>query len=371
MNTEKIAIPSGMPGSTFQLIVHRFGRAGARPAIYIQASLHADEIPGMICALDVQKRLQALEAAGAMLGEVILVPFANPIGLAQEALGMPMGRFDLADGGNFNRGFPAFGAPLAKALEGKLGLDEARNVALIRATLVDLLEQSPAMSAAEHLKKTLMGLALPCDLVLDLHCDAEASLHLYTHPASETTFSPLAARLGCLAFLVEANSGGDPFDEALSRPWFELAQQYPDLPIPFACQSTTLELRGQRDVAIPLAQKDATALIGFLHDVGILAGGAGPAPAPLCKATPLAATIPLVAPYAGILSFHSEVGQIIAEGEPIATIIEPETGQSRAIFSPCSGVFFARSALRFVKAGKRFGKVAGTISRRSGNLLSP
>ncbi len=216
-----------------------------------------------------------------------------------------------------------------------------------------------------------MGLALPCDLVLDLHCDAEASMHLYTHAASVATFSPLAARLGCTAFLIAENSGGDPFDEALSRPWAELAAARPDVPLPFGCQSTTIELRGQSDVSDDLAQSDAAAILGFLQDVGALAGPAEPLPAPLCEPTPLAGSLPIIAPVGGILAYRREVGQRVAGGEVLAEITDPITGEATDILSPCDGMFFARTALRFVAPGRRLGKVAGRNPSRSGALLSP
>lgn len=371
MITEHIDIPAGCTGAALQLTVFRFGKAGAGPAVYIQAALHADEIPGMLCAVELQRKLTAREAAGEVSGEIILVPVANPIGLSQDVLGNPIGRFDLADGGNFNRSFPSFGKALAEAVKGRLGENAEENVARVRAALARLLAEHPAASAAEHLKKALIGLALPCDLVLDLHCDAEASMHLYTHSASVTTFAPLAVRLGCTAFLIAENSGGDPFDEAVSRPWFELAALLPDWPIPFACQSTTVELRGQGDVSGELARADAEAILGFLRDVGALTGAQSPLPAPLCEPTPLAASLPLFAPVSGILTYRRDIGSLVAEGEVLAEIIDPLAGHRTEIRSPCAGMFFARTALRFVKPGRRLGKVAGVTPARSGYLLSP
>lgn len=371
MITEQLEIPAGTPGAAFRVAIHRFGKPGARPLVFIQAALHADEIPGMICATALRQALVAREAAGEIAGEIILVPVANPIGLAQGVLGNPIGRFDLADGGNFNRSFPSLSQALIKATAGRLGRDGQENVARIRAILAGLLADHPATTPAEQLKKALLGLALPCDLVLDLHCDAEASMHLYTHSASAPTFAPLAARLGCTALLVADNSGGDPFDEALSRPWAELAAALPDIPIPFACQSTTVELRGQADVAQAFAQADAAAILGFLRDVGVLTGKATPAPAPLCEPTPLAAALPLLAPLAGILTFRRDVGHHVETGEVLAEIIDPVSGQVTVIPSPCAGIFFARTALRFVTPGRRLGKIAGQTPTRSGDLLSP
>ena len=51
MRTEQIALSPLAPGASLSLTVQRFGAEGARPQVYIQASLHADEIPGMIVAL--------------------------------------------------------------------------------------------------------------------------------------------------------------------------------------------------------------------------------------------------------------------------------------------------------------------------------
>ncbi len=371
MKTEHIDIPSGSPGLAYALTVHRFGEPGARPAVTIQAALHADEIPGMICAAALRRELLAREAAGEIRGEIILVPVANPIGLAQEVLGDPIGRFSLGDGGNFNRGFPALAAPLAEKVKDRLGPDPEANVAAVRAALVDLLAEQPAATAAERLKRTLLGLALGSDVVLDLHCDAEAAMHLYTHPASVETFAPLARRLGCKAVLVAAESGGDPFDEALSRPWSELAALRPEAPLPMSCHATTVELRGQGDVSRETADADAAAILCFLQDLGVVAGVAPPPPPALCAPTPLAACEPLIAPVGGILTYRLEVGQSVAEGEVLAEITDPLSGATTAVQSPCAGMFFARSALRFVKPGRRLGKVAGVTPTRSGYLLSP
>lgn len=371
MITEQVDIPSGSNGAAFQLTLHRFGQRGARPAVYVQASLHADEIPGMICIAALRRALLAREAVGDIRGEIILVPVANPIGLAQNVLGNPIGRFDLADGGNFNRGFPALGDALRGAIGDRLGRDAAANVAMVRESLAGLLAEHRAMTPVEHLKKALVGLALSCDLVLDLHCDAEASMHLYTHAASVATFSPLAARLGCTAILIAENSGGDPFDEALSRPWVELAAARPDVPLPFACQSTTVELRGQSDVSEEFAQSDAAAIIGFLQDVGALSGSAPALPEPLCEPTPLAGSLPVIASTGGILTYCREVGQRLVTGEALAEITDPITGEVTSVVSPCDGMFFARTALRFVAPGRRLGKVAGRNPSRSGALLSP
>ncbi|MDD7960705.1 succinylglutamate desuccinylase/aspartoacylase family protein, partial [Klebsiella pneumoniae] len=68
---------------------------------YIQASLHADELPGMLTATLLLRRLAALEEAGQLRGEIVVVPVANPIGLAQQVMGDNLGRFELGSMKNF------------------------------------------------------------------------------------------------------------------------------------------------------------------------------------------------------------------------------------------------------------------------------
>ena len=88
-----------------QLTSFHFGAPGTGKKVYIQAALHADEVPGMLVAQFLRTELQALDDAGKIRGEVILVPAANPIGLAQAIHGAPFGRFDLSTGTNFNRAY--------------------------------------------------------------------------------------------------------------------------------------------------------------------------------------------------------------------------------------------------------------------------
>ncbi len=370
MRTEQIALAPLAPGAGLSLTVQRFGPKGARPQIYVQASLHADEIPGMIAAHHLRERLVALESEGRIRGEIVLVPSANPIGLAQRVLGDHIGRFNLADGINFNRGYPHLVPKVAERIEGSLTGDGEANVRLIREALGAELEAWEPSNPAEVLKKTLLGLAQGADIVLDMHCDAEAVVHLYTHTRSDEEFAPLSALIGAQAYLLADESGDEPFDEACSRPWAELAERFPDRPIPFGCHATTLEFRGERDVSHGTGQADAAAIVDYLTLRGAIEGATPKVPEPLCRATPLAASEPVPAPAYGILVFRAEVGARVRAGDAIADIVDPHSGAVVEAEAPCDGVMFARIAQRFVTKGMRIAKVAGTTAQRTGKLLS-
>ena len=82
------------------------------------------------------------------------------------------------------------------------------------------------------------------------HSIVVAALHLYTHTRLWPAMEDLASDLNATCTLLAGSSGGNPFDEAMSCPWAELSDLFPKTPIPMACQSVTVELRGERDVKI-------------------------------------------------------------------------------------------------------------------------
>ncbi|MCW2244027.1 succinylglutamate desuccinylase/aspartoacylase family protein [Azospirillum canadense] len=370
MNSDTIALPPATPGTRRTLTVQRFGTPGARPQVYLQASLHADEIPALLVADKLRRILQAEEAAGRIRGEVVLVPVANPIGLGQSLMGHHVGRFDMEDGKNFNRDYPYLTDAAAERLAGRLTDDADANKAAVRAALAEALAEHSPRTEAEHLKHRLLALAIQADYVLDLHCDLEAVMHLYTLTPSAEAFAPLQRLLGAQAVFLAEESGGDPFDEAVSRPWNELAKRWPDRPIPMGCHSVTVELRGQADVEHAQADADAHAIAGFLTHVGVLSGEPPALPEPLCAPTPLESSEPLVAPVGGVVVFHHKPGDRVEAGAVVADILDPLDGTLTPVRSSSAGVLYAHNATRFTQAGKRIAKIAGTTVRRTGPLLS-
>ena len=82
MDTEIISLDSDTPGQTLSVRALRLRGAGGGPAVYIQAGLHAQELPGVAALHYLIPKLAAAEAGGRLKGDVTLVPHANPIGLA-------------------------------------------------------------------------------------------------------------------------------------------------------------------------------------------------------------------------------------------------------------------------------------------------
>ncbi len=377
--TERIPLPSPAPGTERSLLAHRYGRPGARPKVYVQAALHADEIPGLLVAQHLLLELERFQAQGAVQGEVVVVPAANPVGLAQHLGGRLVGRFDLAGSGNFNRDFPDLAPAVLERVRDVLGADPAANVAAVRKALGEALADLPPAGEADTLKRALLGLAQDADLVLDLHCAGVALQHLYASAWQPSDAAALGAELGARAVMLDGLDGteGMPMDQACHGPWWKLRRRLPEgTPLPLACFAATVELRGQGDVTDPLAAADAAALVRFLQRRGALGGDPGPVPAARCDCTPLEAVDTLVAPGAGVVVYRRGLGDQVAAGELVAEIVAPfgePWGAARTpVYCAATGLLFAHAIGRLVSPGQKFCKVAGReplAYRRQGKLL--
>jgi predicted deacylase len=371
MRTRFHDLPAASAGTTRRLRSLHFGSGESGRKAYLQAALHADEVPPLLVAQVLIERLASLDAAGAIAGEIVLVPMANPIGLAQDLQGSTLGRFDLGTGINFNRQFRHLTPTLIQRLDGRLGSDAALNARVIRQCSHALLAAWQPATETEALKQWLQTLAHDADLVLDLHCDHQAVVHLYTGTAQAEAFAPLAAYLGAQALLTSEVSGDEPFDESAGRIWWELAAHFGErFPIdPRGCLAATVELRGEADVSHELAAHDADALLAFLQHLGHVDGAAPPA-APSCAATPLEGVEPVAAPVAGIVVFAKAPGDWVEAGELVAEIIDPLTDELTALHATVTGRCFARTSRRYATRGMRLAKIAGAQPYRSGKLLS-
>ena len=146
--------------------------------------------------------LDKADASGLILNkEIVVIPFANPIGLSQNILGSHMGRFSLSSGTNFNRDWPDVGKQVIEKIRGELTQDVDRNVATIRAAILEELEGMRPLKEDAAMKHALFKLAATADIALDLHCDSDAVMHMYTHDNLWPEFSDLAVRLSLYAIV--------------------------------------------------------------------------------------------------------------------------------------------------------------------------
>ena len=361
-------------GSVKTLTSFHFGQPGSGRKIYIQASLHAEELPGMLVAHHLRAALEAADAHGLIRGEVVLVPVSNPIGLAQRVDHKPMGRFELDTSENFNRHYPDLAASVAPVVMSALTDDARATVDLVRQAMRKYLQAWAPDTELQSLRRRLLLLSHDADHVLDLHCDCEGVLHFYTEEPCWPQMAPLAHFLASRTILLARNSGNRPFDECLSSAWWQLSDKLQaagfTAPLPQGCCSTTIELRGELDVSHAWARQDAQAITSWLQHIGVWSCDRAPAvPEALCQATPLAGSETLRARSPGVVVFAAEPGQTLNKGDLVAEVINPIEGSIEQVLAGVDGLFYARIRDRYITTGGELGKIAGTQAFRTGALL--
>lgn len=373
LKTKILTLPPAGPGATRQLQVLHFEGVRPGPKAYIQAAIHADEVPALLVAQHLRERLTELDAQGRINGTIILVPYANPIGLTQFLQGWHLGRYELDSGRNFNRGYPDLFEPVRAAVAEQLGADADANVRLIRAAIRAALPRETPAAENDALKHALYAMSCDADVVLDLHCDYEATLHTYLGTPLWPAAADLAHCLGSSVNLLADDSGGEAFDEANSRIWWRLAAAFPQHPIPPAGFAATVELRGDRDVDDALAAQDADGLLRFLAGRGFVQGMENPAAVTItAEGTPLEAVDSISATVPGVLVWSLPVGATVKTGDRLGTLMDPETGARTEVRARNNGVLFARRGHRWVRPGQWIAKVAGHSPlawRKTGALL--
>lgn len=378
MRIEYHALDGASLGMTRYVTALHFGLENSGRKIYIQTSLHADELPGALVAYHLRPMLEQLEQEGKLKAHVVLVPLCNPIGLAQTLMYEPSGRFDLFTGRNFNRltDFDLYGKTLVRLRENpaQLGNDAAANVQHIRQTMRAVIENYQPQTQVDTLQHILVGLAFDADVVLDLHCDAHAVMHCYTLPQLWSTAEPLARLLRSECQIVSEDSGSKAFDEFLSTPWLRLAREFPQANIPCACCSMTVELRGQMDLEHKLAHSDAQAMVQYLAHLGDVDDGDADArtlPELIRAPYPLAGVQYVHAPSAGVVVFFIKAGQTVVQDQVLAHIIDPIHQISTDVRSPIDGFAFACHPVRYAQQGATLVSISGDKDLGLGETLGP
>ncbi|MBL9034317.1 MAG: succinylglutamate desuccinylase/aspartoacylase family protein [Rhodospirillaceae bacterium] len=374
---QRIALNAMSPGTERFVKAHRYGKPGARPKAYLQASLHADEIPGMLAAHHLIGLLDAAEAKGEVKGEIVVVPVANPVGAGQVVNTTFVGRYDFRSGINFNRRWPDLSIGLADRVKGKLGKDVAANIAIVRQALGQAIDEMQAVNETAMLKRELMRLAYDSDIVLDLHCDDIALMHVYTTNVFWPRAEDLAADLDAKVVMLCNDSGAQSFDESFFIPWFRLQQELgPDVPVPAPILTSTVEFRGQADVYDEIASVDAANLFRFLQRRGLIAGDPGPVPKLKGKVTDLDACENLRAPRAGIVAYKKREGDVVKAGDVIAEIVDPMADDPKQARTPVrcqtGGPILSIRAMKSVGAGDSIAMIIGDekLPHPDGLLLS-
>ncbi|QRM32832.1 succinylglutamate desuccinylase/aspartoacylase family protein [Microvirga sp. VF16] len=352
---EHIPLSVSWVGTQREIVAYRFGAGRNGPKVYLQGGLHTEEPPGMLILHHLVQLLR--DRDDEPRGEIIVVPCANPVGLAQMIQGYHAGRSDLGTGGNFNRNFPDISLLLGERLTQLKNSGGVVDRSTVKCAMREIVDQLVPKTEIDSLKQVLLGLAVDSDYVLDLHSDSEAGVYAFVsdhqHPAADI----LSRHIGSVVTVGGVN-GGLTFKDSCFLPWQMVAEHLSDTSMT-GCFAATIEYRGTRDVQDDIATDDALRLIAFMETVGVLTPrGVHELDFPVRNIS--RGCVDFVrANMPGLIIFSKAPGDQIAVGEEVAQILNPATGERNSVAARTSGIMFGRVASRIAVPGATIATIAG------------
>lgn len=351
MKTEIIEFAGDVPGNAIELRVLRFaGKDSDAPTAYLQSSLHGGELPGQAALHFLVPMLRKAAEEGRILGNITVVPQANPIGSNQWQAHQHLGRFEFFSAVNFNRAFPLLS-----------DFDTS-----------ELPDPDAPVALAQRLKATLLKLALENDIVLDLHCDDESESYVYIAKEFVEDMKDLAVALGSTAILAWDTTADAAFEEACAHPVLQLPADQRNMK---RRAVTTVEFRGLSDVYADMGKGDAEGLYRFLVHRGVIVDESVKLDLDYKGLiTPLENVEMLRAPEGGMVLYHVAPGDVVEAGVKLVTVVTKpgEPDGDITLTAPQAGRILTRRTLRYVRRGddllKLLADKPSAVKKRAGAL---
>jgi predicted deacylase len=348
---KRVPVLSLASGDTLTAAVYDFrGSKKGAPSAYFQSAVHGSEVQG---SLVIALLLEYFEK-NPPLGDVRLVPNANPMGLNNKRGEYTDGRFDPVRGDNWNRRYylpsqtldwPGF----LRRHEGKS--DEAVFAAFRKELRKGLENKSRRLtSAAERMAVNLQLLSIDFDICLDLHCANHSVRHAYVAEYCQGD----AAYLGIPFHLIMANDKfGGSMDEVFFAPWAELVRRRGSGTPPV--QSFTVELGNHEQVSLAEARRDMEAILNYLRHRGVVKGKAKKTRPVRC---PLSGYWLLNAPVGGIVEYVAPVGKRVRTGDLLVRILRfGKKAEFIELRSPMNGIPILRHSSAVAHEGAELYKL--------------
>ncbi|WP_448567036.1 succinylglutamate desuccinylase/aspartoacylase family protein [Thalassotalea ganghwensis] len=312
-------------GAKLTVPVYRLKGHGNAPSVYIQANMHGAEVQGNAVIFQLLELLKDTKP----LGDITLVPYANPVGCNHKNGEYTLGRFDPITGVNWNRMYH-FDASLIKPfVRESIGKDnetiENNFKQLMIETIDRKLEHNAfGLTTGQRIAYQLQRLAHQADLVLDLHTGPISSKHLYC-----PEYAKDSARFFDIEHtLLIPNQFDGALDEATFCPWWHLQEAFAELGIEFSIrdkslnkESFTVELGSQEQIDLDVALEDAKSIMCYLQHKGVIDANEY-FPKDITRyACYLKDYKAYYSPMGGMVDYLADFGKPLAPGQPLARIL--------------------------------------------------
>jgi len=321
------------------------------PKAYLQAGLHAGELQG----IGVLKILLDYFQKHPPLGDITLVPVANPFALDVKMGEYTYGRFDPVTGENWNRQFSNLleTLDLQQFVKDHAALSGEQHRKPFKKALGQALDtltskENTSKFYGKTLAFLLQRLALDADIALDLHADSKSLPYVYS-PA----YAAPSARFFNKAYVIQTPFAFSPcFNQACFYPWWALSQATGEAPL---FESFTLELGNKESFDIQEAQAHAHDILNYLRHKGVAAGDANIPPEPIYAIEE--DLVRVYAPRGGLVSYDAPLGHMIQAGDPWVSLLTLEDMKLHTTSAPCQGIPLTYTSSSAVHEGNEIAKI--------------
>ena len=319
------------------------------PCAYIQSGIHGGELQGTLVIYEILDYLKNHP----LKGTVILVPMANPMGLDSKVGNYTYGRFNSVTGENWNRSYidlvshttnfnvQEFAKTHRDDPPEKMKKAFKEEMAsCLRRLSKHKQKHHYASSENERLAMTLQQLALPADIVLDIHTGSCACRYLYCPESRKEEGKILNFPFTLL--IPPLFSGA--IDEAMFVPWHTLERECKKLgregDVSFS--SYTLELGSEECVDREEAQQDAANILHCLCHRGMLEKAPERTLEKVQAFSLLKDFQTYYSPEGGLVEYLKAPGERFVAGEELAHLYRPPQGKQFDSIDSCIHTIKAR-----------------------------
>ena len=322
---EVIHVGEMATGAALTIPVYRFKGKTDAPNVYIQANMHGAEVQGNAVIFQLLELLQQTQ----ILGNITLVPYANPVGANHKNGEYTLGRFDPITGVNWNRMYHFDESIIKPFVHRCIGKDNATIEANFKALMIETIEQKLehniyGLTTGQRIAYQLQRLAHQADLVLDLHTGPISSKHLYCPEYAKES----AHYFDIPHTLLIPNDFDGALDEATFCPWWKLQEAFAELGIEFLIDDTgvnkesfTVELGSQEQIDLDVALEDAKSILSYLQYKGAIDTTEYKPQVMTRYGCYLKDYKAYYSPMGGMVDYLAEFGRPLAAGQPIARIL--------------------------------------------------
>lgn len=298
---------------------------GKVPSVYLQANMHGAEVQGNAVIYQLLELLKNVK----VLGDITLVPYANPVGCNHKNGEYTLGRFDPITGMNWNRMYHFDPSIIKPFVQECIGKDDVTIEENFKNLMIETIEQKLdhnifGLTTGQRMAYQLQRLAHQADLVLDLHTGPISSKHLYCPEYAKDS----ANYFDIPHTLFIPNEFDGALDEATFCPWWHLQDAFADLGIEFSIsskalnkESFTVELGSQEQIDLDVALEDAKSILNYLQYKGVIESTEFKPQVMTRYACYLKNYKAFYSPMGGMVDYLAEFGQPLAAGQPLARIL--------------------------------------------------